>query len=146
QCIIFVVVQLLPAKSSLDVTHEHDKSFCFPKQHWTMHAVADIWGKGALRNATTRLGEGMHQDVQHFSLTNMRNADKQVCTRDKDQEAIARARMIVDDFFKQNNKKHEARQFKYGAGGRRILNSKLQPGSANNHWILGSAGNYGASH
>ncbi|KAJ7199478.1 hypothetical protein GGX14DRAFT_572859 [Mycena pura] len=197
KCIVFVVVQLLPAKSSLvhcirsllqyrmmlglkvltesriarvehliqkyeryckDVAREHGKNFCFPKQHWTSHAVRDIWAKGALRNATTRLGEGMHQDVaQHFSLTNMRNADKQVAQRDEDQEAIARTRMIVDDFFarvhdgaapgedEEKNVKDEARQFKYSMGGRKIPKSRLQPGNADNHWILGSAGNCGDS-
>ncbi|KAJ7199827.1 hypothetical protein GGX14DRAFT_661239 [Mycena pura] len=197
KCIVFVVVQLLPAKSALvhcirallqyrmmlglkvltesriawikqliqryeqyckDVAREHDKNFCFPKQHWTSHAIRDIWGKGALRNATTRLGEGMHQDVaQHFGLTNMRNADKQVAQRDEDQESIACTRMIIDDFFarlsdaapdkdsEEKANKDEARQFTHGAGGRKIPKSKLQPGSTDDHWILGSAGNYGDS-
>ncbi|KAJ7823684.1 hypothetical protein B0H14DRAFT_2597711 [Mycena olivaceomarginata] len=70
-------------------------------KHFIVHAVQDIRSKGVLRNATTRTGEGFHQEIaQHYNKTNFREAEGQIANEDEDQEAIARTRLIVDDFFR----------------------------------------------
>jgi hypothetical protein len=61
------------------VSKDYDKNFSFPKQHFIVHAIQDILSKGVLRNATTRTGEGFHQEIaQHYSKTNFRDAEGQV--------------------------------------------------------------------
>ncbi|KAK7029277.1 hypothetical protein R3P38DRAFT_3314735 [Favolaschia claudopus] len=131
------------------VFEEHGKSFRFPKQHFLAHALEDVRLKGVLRNATTRTGEGTHQEVsQHFQQTNMRNAEAQITVRDEDQEAVARTRLIVYDFFKSNGDNPcpddmEAESLE--GFGRRILKSKLAPGSPANHWIFESPLRHGDS-
>ncbi|KAJ7876754.1 hypothetical protein B0H14DRAFT_3436501 [Mycena olivaceomarginata] len=83
------------------VTDVYGKTFAWPKQHFLVHMIPDILAKGVLRNATTRTGEGMHQEVaQHYMHTNFRDVDPQVAHRDEEQEAIARTRLTVDDFFR----------------------------------------------
>ncbi|KAJ7899230.1 hypothetical protein B0H14DRAFT_2674128 [Mycena olivaceomarginata] len=140
--------------------NDYSKNFCFPKQHFTGHALEDIREKGVLRNATTRIGEGTHQEVaQHWKMTNFREAEKQVCNQDEDQETIARTRLIIDNFFadlagtspgspedrdEEEDIHDEGLQFKVRLGGR-VPRSKLPPGSANNHWIFGSPFRHGDS-
>ncbi|KAF8182254.1 hypothetical protein K438DRAFT_1975779 [Mycena galopus ATCC 62051] len=139
-----------------NVSEDHGKSFYFPKQHFTTHALADISLKGVLRNATTRTGEGAHQEIaQHYARTNMRDAEKQIAYRDEEQEAVARTRLIVDDFnrrlFEREDGQEEDKeldeeeqQFQEDSR-RRIPHSKLAPGSPDNQWIFGSALQYGDS-
>ncbi|KAJ7204969.1 hypothetical protein GGX14DRAFT_645516 [Mycena pura] len=138
------------------VAEEHGKNFNFPKQHFTSHAVADIWAKGVLRNATTRTGEGIHQEVaQHYKQTNGRDAVEQISHRDEEQEAVAQTRLIVDEFYKsptdgvdagdeQDQLRDEAAQFRDGSS-RRIPKSKLPPGCHADSWVLGSVGPHGDS-
>ncbi|KAJ7221520.1 hypothetical protein GGX14DRAFT_353256, partial [Mycena pura] len=132
------------------VSESYDKNFAFPKQHFLVHALDDVRAKGVLRNATTRTGEGVHQEVaQHYMQTNSREAEAQIAHRDEEQEAVARTRMVVDDFLKVMRNEgmvsdddaglhQEAQQFRDGVG-RRIPRSKISPGSPANDWILGSA-------
>ncbi|KAJ7789214.1 hypothetical protein B0H14DRAFT_3574529 [Mycena olivaceomarginata] len=88
------------------VSKDYNKNFCFPKQHFIVHAVQDIRSKGVLRNATTRTGEGFHQEIaQHYNKqTFARQRDRCniffIANEDEDQEAIARTRLIVDNFFR----------------------------------------------
>ncbi|KAJ7215965.1 hypothetical protein GGX14DRAFT_359331, partial [Mycena pura] len=141
------------------VHEEHGKNFCFPKQHFLGHAVDDILAKGVLRNATTRVGEGTHQEVaQHYAATNFRDVDGQVCRLNEEQEAVARTRLFVDEFNAQlaNNAgqlepeedgptHEETAQFHAGGSARAIPKSKLPPAAADNHWIFGSALRHGDS-
>ncbi|KAJ7842571.1 hypothetical protein B0H14DRAFT_2586293 [Mycena olivaceomarginata] len=118
-------------------------------EHFIVHAVQDIRSKGVLRNATTRTGEGFHQEIaQHYNKTNFREAEGQIANEDEDQEAIARTRLIVDDFFRHlsgedvddneaTNQQNETAQFNQQSG-RRIPKSKLPPASSDNQWIFGS--------
>ncbi|KAJ6534415.1 hypothetical protein B0H19DRAFT_1324155, partial [Mycena capillaripes] len=129
------------------VSEDHGKRFRFPKQHFIVHALQDIRSKGVLRNATTRTGEGFHQEIaQHYRKTNFREAEgQQIANEDEDQEAIARTRLIVDDFFRHLNSEsgddneamEDTTQFKQKSG-RRIPRSKLSPASRDNQWIFGS--------
>ncbi|KAJ7461103.1 hypothetical protein FB451DRAFT_1341275 [Mycena latifolia] len=133
------------------VSEDYGKNFHFPKQHFIVHALQDIMSKGVLRNATTRTGEGFHQEIaQHYNKTNFRNAEGQIAGEDEDQEAIARTRLIVNDFFrhlngedvddseaKKLNERKETAQFKQQSG-RRLPRSKLPPTSCDNQWIFGS--------
>ncbi|KAJ7300529.1 hypothetical protein DFH08DRAFT_919254 [Mycena albidolilacea] len=113
------------------VSEVYGKNFRFPKQHFVVHAVQDILSKGVLRNATTRTGEGFHQEIaQHYTKTNCREAEGQIAGEDEDQEVVARARLIIDDFF---------RHLQGEDSGRRIPKSKIPPASRDNHWIFGSA-------
>ncbi|KAJ6461691.1 hypothetical protein C8R45DRAFT_841971, partial [Mycena sanguinolenta] len=187
KCIVFVLVQLLPADCSLihctrtllqfrmmgglrgmmdsrievfkliqtheywceKVSEDYDKNFRFPKQHFIVHAIQDILSKGVLRNATTRTGEGFHQEIaQHYRKTNFRDAEEQIAGEDEDQEAVACTRLIVDDFFwhlngedvddqEATNVRKETAQFQQQSG-RLIPKSKLPPASSDNHWIFGS--------
>ncbi|KAJ7671000.1 hypothetical protein B0H14DRAFT_2657553, partial [Mycena olivaceomarginata] len=140
--------------------NDYSKNFCFPKQHFTGHALEDIREKGVLRNATTRIGEGTHQEVaQHWKMTIFGKPRSRVCNQDEDQETIARTRLIIDNFFadlagtspgspedrdEEEDIHDEGLQFKVRLGGR-VPRSKLPPGSANNHWIFGSPFRHGDS-
>ncbi|KAJ7320983.1 hypothetical protein DFH08DRAFT_713341, partial [Mycena albidolilacea] len=133
-----------------EVSKVYGKKFRFPKQHFVVHAVQDILSKGVLWNATTRTGEGFHQEIaQHYTKTNCREAEEQIAGEDEDQEVVARTRLIVDDFFRHlqgedvddneaKNTQTESAQF-HQQSGRRIPKSKILPASCNNHWIFGSA-------
>ncbi|KAF7325233.1 hypothetical protein MKEN_00567800 [Mycena kentingensis (nom. inval.)] len=140
------------------VTTVYGKSFAWPKQHFLVHMISDIMAKGVLRNATTRTGEGTHQEVaQHYMHTNARDVDPQVARRDEEQEAIARTRSTVDEFFRQargeisrdddddhdqeaemDHLQKDAAQFRHGAE-RKIPRSKIPPASLTDNWVLGSA-------
>ncbi|KAJ6527660.1 hypothetical protein B0H19DRAFT_1083755 [Mycena capillaripes] len=142
------------ARKFVRVSEDHGKSFCFPKQHFIVHALQDIRSKGVLRNATTRTVEGFHQETaQHYRKTNLREAEgQQIANEDEDQKAIARTRLIVDDFFRhlhsesgdENEATEDTAQFKQKSG-RRIPRSKLPPASRDNQWIFGSVRRCGDS-
>ncbi|CAK5266720.1 unnamed protein product [Mycena citricolor] len=132
------------------VSKEYEKNFNFPKQHFVVHAIEDIELKGVPRNATTRTGEGMHQEVaQHFHQTNMRNAEAQIAKRDEDQEAVARTRLLVDDFIRQQNPLPDDTDELYDlckAGTqRKAPKSKIAPTNLDSHWIFGAPWDYGDS-
>ncbi|KAJ7613048.1 hypothetical protein FB45DRAFT_759393 [Roridomyces roridus] len=138
------------------VHEEYGKNFNFPKQHALVHAVDDILDKGSLQHATTRMGEGTHQEVaQHYAATNFRDVDGQISTRDEEQEAVARTRLLVDEFNAQLAKqqgqeddahtREEAAQFGVRGTGRTIPKSKLPPVDADNQWIFGSPLRHGDS-
>ncbi|KAF7332654.1 hypothetical protein MKEN_00148200 [Mycena kentingensis (nom. inval.)] len=174
KCMVFVLVELIPKNSPLipclrtllqmrmlaglrKVTEKYGKVFAWPKQHFVVHMLQDILAKGVLRNATTRTGEGVHQEVaQHFMKTNGRDVDGQVAHRDEEQEAVARTRLAVDDFFKrlrgeargtgdeEDDLRRESAQFRDGST-RKIPRSKLKPASTADNWVLGSTYRYGDS-
>ncbi|KAJ7048129.1 hypothetical protein C8F01DRAFT_1072674 [Mycena amicta] len=133
------------------VTDTYEKTFAWPKHHFLIHMVQDIQTKGVLRNGTTRTGEGMHQEVaQHYMHTNFRDVEPQIAHRDEEQEAIARTRLAVDDFFRgarseregdqeeDANLRKELSQFRDGSN-RRIPHSKIPAASTLDNWVLGSA-------
>ncbi|KAJ7840312.1 hypothetical protein B0H14DRAFT_3696576 [Mycena olivaceomarginata] len=159
---ILKVLYILTSRAHLShatqrVSKDYNKNFCFPKQHFIVHAVQDIRSKGVLRNATTRTGEGFHQEIaQHYNKTNFRKAEGQIANEDEDQEAIARTRLIVDNFFRHlsgedvddneaTNQQSKTAQFKQQLG-RHIPKSKLPPASSDNQWIFGSVLRSGDSH
>ncbi|KAJ7820214.1 hypothetical protein B0H14DRAFT_2600079 [Mycena olivaceomarginata] len=96
-----------------------------------------------------RTGEGFHQEIaQHYNKTNFHEAEGQIVNEDEDQEAIARTRFIVDDFFRHlsgegvdeneaTNQQRETGQCKQQSE-LRIPKSKLPPASCDNQWIFGS--------
>jgi hypothetical protein len=56
-----------------------EKQWNFLKVHFISHALDDICYAGSSINATTRVGEGTHQELAAFySRSNRRNADFQV--------------------------------------------------------------------
>jgi hypothetical protein len=62
------------------VTRVEGKSFDFPKHHLKSHPIDDIYQAGAIPNFSTRVGEGIHQEIrQSYALTNCKEAEGQVC-------------------------------------------------------------------
>jgi hypothetical protein len=55
------------------------KNWSFPKQHLKTHVIRDIWEIGVMPNASTRPGEGMHQEVREaYEQTNFKHVIEQV--------------------------------------------------------------------
>ncbi|KZV62960.1 hypothetical protein PENSPDRAFT_590638 [Peniophora sp. CONT] len=76
------------------------KTFAFLKQHLLNHALNDIREAGALRNFSTRLGEGFHQELSElFRLTNKRDADEQIDRHDMDREAVAHMETAIQAYW-----------------------------------------------
>jgi hypothetical protein len=110
------------------LTKETKKSFDFPKQHAAAHLIDDIKGVGVTANYTTRTGEGMHQEVRAaYEKTNGKNAESQVRVLiplhpfmanrlvqiiiiDARKEAMARLKMVVDVYDREDREFREARK------------------------------------
>ncbi|KAJ7603016.1 hypothetical protein FB45DRAFT_1014955 [Roridomyces roridus] len=80
--------------------HEQDGYNCnYPKQHSVYHSTNDILRKGAPSTYCTRVNEGHHQENREaVALGNHRNNDRHVLTLDSIKEGMARIRMTVDEY------------------------------------------------
>jgi hypothetical protein len=53
--------------------------FDWPKHHLKQHVIDDIWQAGATPNFSTRVGEGVHQEIrEEYARTNGKNVESQV--------------------------------------------------------------------
>ncbi|KAJ7802304.1 hypothetical protein B0H14DRAFT_3884659 [Mycena olivaceomarginata] len=82
------------------VTDVYGKTFAWPKQHFLVHMIPDILAKASSGTPRLVLAKGCTKVAQHYMHTNFRDVDPQVAHRDEEQEAIARTRLTVDDFFR----------------------------------------------
>jgi hypothetical protein len=75
----FVHLSLKVCAKVLTRTLLEEKSFAFTKHHDLAHAPDEIRRRGSLRNANTRVGEGVHQEVkQSYGEWNFKNVVPQV--------------------------------------------------------------------
>jgi hypothetical protein len=57
----------------------NDIDFDWPKHHTKKHIIDDIWQAGATPNFSTRVGEGVHQEIrEEYAQTNKKNVKGQV--------------------------------------------------------------------
>jgi hypothetical protein len=69
-----VLIQRAEAEDKFD-----DIDFDWPKHHAKKHIIDDIWQAGATPNFSTRVGEGVHQEIrEEYAQTNRKNVEGQV--------------------------------------------------------------------
>ncbi|KAJ6493758.1 hypothetical protein DFH09DRAFT_1337978 [Mycena vulgaris] len=91
------------------VAAQYGKSFDFFKQHATSHIVKDIRDKGTTNHGSTRPGEGFQQEAaEAYNRTNFKDVASQMNRVDETQEAIARIRMAIDKYDKQQEEDERA--------------------------------------
>ncbi|KAJ7898314.1 hypothetical protein B0H14DRAFT_3080816 [Mycena olivaceomarginata] len=100
------------------VSKDYNKNFRFPKRHFIVHAVQDIWSKGIANE---------DEDQEAIACTRLIVDNFFWHLSGKD----------VDD-NEATNQQSETAQFKQQSG-RRIPKSKLPPASSDNQWIFGSS-------
>ncbi|KAJ7263308.1 hypothetical protein C8J57DRAFT_1070690 [Mycena rebaudengoi] len=88
-------------RASGDLSDASGKDFNFLKQHFLKHARHAFMSKGTSRNMNTRVGEGFQQEVaKMYEKTNGKNAEHQISLQDENEEAMARIKMAVDEWLK----------------------------------------------
>ncbi|KAK7020896.1 hypothetical protein R3P38DRAFT_2534857, partial [Favolaschia claudopus] len=71
------------------------------KQHAFNHVVDDIRRRGTTNHASTRPGEGFHQEAREaYKKTNEKDVARQMVRIDETHEALARIQMNVDNYDK----------------------------------------------
>ncbi|KAJ7672087.1 hypothetical protein B0H17DRAFT_1141248 [Mycena rosella] len=108
---------------------EFDKDFNFLKQHFLTHARRAFISKGTSRNMNTRVGEGFQQEVSKmYDKTNGKNAEHQISRQDENEEPMARIKMAVDEWLKNQTDSD------IDASERELITSLVSTA----HWKLGS--------
>ncbi|KAF7317548.1 hypothetical protein MKEN_00841700 [Mycena kentingensis (nom. inval.)] len=120
-------------------------SFDWPKQHDAYHSTDDVKLKGTASVYCTRVNEGHHQENRDSAKhINFQNNDKQVAEVDATKEAMARIRLIVDMYDKEqaeaadDRAKHAAIPPEVDQSVRRELSAQSE---GEEHWRLGARRN-----
>ncbi|KAJ7191815.1 hypothetical protein GGX14DRAFT_380770 [Mycena pura] len=118
-----------------------DYQWDFPKQHDIYHSSDDIRMKGAATIYCTRVNEGSHQEnrdsAQHV---NHRDNDKQVSSIDATKEAMARIRMTINAFDKEQEQEANEIAEHVGVSAESMRRTAEELPASDDHWQVGAAG------
>ncbi|KAK6971572.1 hypothetical protein R3P38DRAFT_3413228 [Favolaschia claudopus] len=129
-------------KWCMKITEKYGYSFDFPKQHQCRHTSEAIRDKGVPKVYCTRVNEGYHQETREaVALGNHRNNDLQVARMDATKEAMARIRMTLDEYDKEEQERIET-VAEHAAVPPESVPAAEAPSPEGDapHWRLGSGG------